>query len=39
MATHSSILAWEILRTEEPVGHSPWGHKEPDRTEQLTNGS
>ena len=25
MATHSSILAWEILRTEEPG--SPWGHK------------
>ena len=24
-ATHSSILAWRIL----------WGHKEPDRTEQL----
>ena len=27
MATHSSILAWEILRTEEPGGHSPWGCK------------
>ena len=25
MATHSSILAWEILWTEEPG--SPWGHK------------
>ena len=24
MASHSSILAW----TEEPVGYSPWGHKE-----------
>ena len=24
MATHSSILAWEIPWT---VGHSPWGHK------------
>ena len=24
MATHSSILAWKILRTEEPSGlHSP----------------
>ena len=28
MATHSSILAWEIPWTEEPGGlHSPWGHK------------
>ena len=22
MATHSSILSWRILRTEEPVGYS-----------------
>ena len=28
MATHSSILAWKILWTEEPRGYSPWGHKE-----------
>ena len=27
MATHSSILAWEIPRTEEPGGYSPWGCK------------
>ena len=27
MATHSSILAWKILWTEEPVGYSPWVHK------------
>ena len=27
VATHSSILAWRIPRTEEPGGHSPWGHK------------
>ena len=28
IATHSSILAWEIPWTEEPGGlHSPWGHK------------
>ena len=27
MATHSSILAWEIPRTEKPGGHSPWGRK------------
>ena len=25
MATHSSILAWRILWTEEPGGYSPWG--------------
>ena len=35
MATHPSILAWRIPRTEEPGGYSPWGHKESDRTEQL----
>ena len=35
-ATHSSILAWEILRTEEPGGlYSLWGHKESDMTEWL----
>ena len=36
VATHSSILAWEIPRTEEAGGlYSPWGHKELDMTEQL----
>ena len=25
MATHSSILAWEILRTEEPAGLQSMG--------------
>ena len=25
MATHSSILAWEIPWTEKLVGYSPWG--------------
>ena len=35
MATHSSILAWKIPWTEEPVGYSPWGHKELDMTERL----
>ena len=29
MATHSSILAWEIPWTAEP-GYHPWGHKELD---------
>ena len=24
-ATHSSILAWEIPRTEEPIGYNPYG--------------
>ena len=33
MAIHSSILAWRIPWTEEPGGHSPWGHKESDTTE------
>ena len=33
MASHSSILAWEIPWTEEPGGYSPWGHKELDTTE------
>ena len=32
MATHSSILAWRIPRTEDP-GYSPWGCKESDMTE------
>ena len=27
MATHSSILAWEIPWTEEPSGYSSWDHK------------
>ena len=30
MASHSSILAWEILWTEESVGRQPGGHKESD---------
>ena len=36
MATHTSILAWRIPWTEEPGGYSPWGHREPDRTERQT---
>ena len=27
MTTRSSILAWEIPWTEEPMGYSPWGHR------------
>ena len=33
MATHASILAWEIPWTEEPGGLHPWGLKELDTTE------
>ena len=29
MATHSSILAWEIPWTYDLVGYSPWEHKSP----------
>ena len=37
MATHSSILAWEIPRTEESGGlHSLWNCKESNTTEWLT---
>ena len=32
MATHSSILAWEVPWTEEPAGSSPWGQEELDVT-------
>ena len=33
MATHSSILAWEVPRTEEPGGLLPMGsQKESDMT-------
>ena len=36
MAAHSSILAWRIPWTEEPVGYSPWGRKELDMTEAIS---
>jgi len=35
MATHSSILAWEIPQ-RSLAGYSPWGCKESDRTKKLT---
>ena len=35
MATHSSILAWQILWTEEPEGLQSMGHKELDMTEHT----
>ena len=34
MAPDSSILAWRIPQ-RSLVGHSPWGHKESNMTEQL----
>ena len=33
MATHSSVLAWRIPGTGEPVGCHLWGHTESDTTE------
>ena len=36
MATHTSILAWRLPRTEEPGGLQSMGRKELDITEQLT---
>ena len=35
MATHSNILAWEILWTEKPGGLQSMGLQELDTTEQL----
>ena len=32
MATHSTILAWEIVWTRSLVGYSSQGHKESDMT-------
>ena len=39
MATHSSILAWEIPWTEEPGGLQSMGSQESDMTEQLNHTS
>ena len=36
MATHFSILAWEIPCPEDP-GEVSWGRTESDNTEQLNN--
>ena len=36
MATHSSILAWEI--PQSLAGYSPWGRKESDTTEHPPTG-
>ena len=37
MATHSSILAWRIPRTEEPGGLQSTGSQESDMTERLNH--
>ena len=37
MSTYSSILAWNIPWTEEPVDYSPWGRKESYMTERLSH--
>ena len=36
MATHSVILPGEIHGQRTLAGYSPWGHKDPNTTEQLT---
>ena len=36
MTTHSSILAWRILWTEEPGGLPSMGFQESDTTKQLS---
>ena len=36
MATHCSILAWRIPRTEEPGGLQSMGLQESDMTERLS---
>ena len=35
MATHSSILAWEVHGQESLVGYNSWSHTESDTTEIL----
>ena len=37
MATHSSVLAWEVPWTEEPGGLQSMGSQELDTTQQLNN--
>ena len=39
MATHSSILAWEIPWTEEPGRLQNMGHKQSDTTEATKHAS
>ena len=37
MATHSSVLAWEFQGQRSLAGYSPWGCKQLDMTERLSN--
>ena len=37
MATHSSVLAWEIPWTEEPGGLQSMGSQESERTSRLNH--
>ena len=37
MATHSTILAWEISWVEEPGGLQYMGRRESDTTQRTTN--
>ena len=39
MATHSSVLAWEIPWTKEPAGPVHRVAKEPDKTSRLNSES
>ena len=39
MATHSSVLAWEILWTEEPGGLQSMGSQRVRPTAQLSRGT
>ena len=39
MATHASILAWEVPWREEPGGLQSMGHKGSDTTERLGTGT
>ena len=38
MATHSSVLAWRILWTEEPGRLQSMGSEESDMTQRLNHG-
>ena len=37
MATHSTILAWEIPLTEDPGGLQSMGSQKSDTTKQINN--
>ena len=39
LATHSGILAWKIPLAVEPVGYSPWSHKELDMMSDWARGT